>query len=374
MKSAVPFVFAPDRRNANVCRIPVARSEEQVATCTSLGRRTLIVFAILLACARVSFAQAADGVQTFALSDDKDLVLLNVKADAVEYKGRKAVRLTKTVEKDGFALLPATDFQDGTIEADIALKITTPPGIRMPGFAGIAFRARPDASRYELFYLRPGNANSDDQAMRNHSVQYVSVPDFDWYKLRREWPWVYEAYADLRTETWTHVKIEGKGRSAKLYLDGSASPSLVVDGLKGEDLRGGVALWPYAGEEVYFSNVRITNSTPMPVKNGSDAEGTWQVKFTSDAGTFDGTLQLRRDGSKVTGTWSGSLGSARPVSGAWRDGYVELSFNSEWPAGRLGNPGGAVATLAGWIDGDNAGGRMKVEARAAGRWTATRKP
>ncbi|MGH9581595.1 MAG: hypothetical protein ACRD4O_01510 [Bryobacteraceae bacterium] len=211
--------------------------------------KRLGVFAILLACA--GFARAASTVQTFALSDTKNLVLVNVKAEAVEYQGRKCVRLTSDTGKDGFALLRSTDFQDGTIEADIALKITTPPGRRMPGFFGIAFRARPDASRYELFYLRPGNSRSDDQAMRNHSVQYVSVPDFDWYKLRRGWPWVYEAYAPLQLQTWTKVRIEVKGRSAKLYLNGSENPSLVVDPLLGQDLRGGVALWGYQGEEAY---------------------------------------------------------------------------------------------------------------------------
>jgi hypothetical protein len=304
------------------------------------------------------------------LSDTQDLVLINVKADAVEYKGRKAVRLTNDTKKDGFALLRGTDFQDGTIEGDIALKITTPPGVRMPGFVGIAFRARPDASRYELFYLRPGNSSSDDQAMRNHSVQYVSEPNFDWYKLRQEWPWVYEAYAELQTETWTKVKIEVKGRSAKLYLNGSDQPSLVVDGLKGEDLRGGVALWGYPGEEAYFSNVRITNLTPLPVKNGSDASGQWQVRFSSYAGNFDGTLQLTREGNKVTGTWSGDLGNARPVSGIWRDGYVEFSFDAQWKFQQLQGQG--AATLAGWIDGDSAGGRVKVEGLADGRWTATR--
>src|SRR5205807_2553922 len=125
---------------------------------------------------------------------------------------------------DGFALLRGSDFQDGTIEADIALKITTPPGVRMPGFVGIAFRARPDASRYELFYLRPGNSHAEDQAMRNHVVQYTSEPDFGWYKLRREWPWVYESHAELQTETWTKVKIEVKGRVAKIYLNGSEQP------------------------------------------------------------------------------------------------------------------------------------------------------
>src|SRR5262249_27015169 len=252
----------------------------------SIGSMPLKVFAISLAIVSFtcnSFAQdAASNVQTIALSDIKDLVLLNVKADAILYKGRKAMRIT--TEKGGFAFFRGMDFQDGTIEADIALKITTPPGIRMPGFVGIAFRARPDASRYELVYLRPGNSGADDQSMRNHSVQYVSEPDFDWYKLRREWPWVYESYADLQLESWTKVRIEVKGRSASLYLNGSERPSLLVDGLKGQDLRGGIALWGYQGEEAYFSNARITNSAPFPVKNGSEATGSWQVRFSSDAG------------------------------------------------------------------------------------------
>jgi hypothetical protein len=337
---------------------------------TRLRVRTLAAFVILLVWAGVS--QVAANAQSFALSDTKDLALINVNADAVEYKGRKAVRLTNDTEKDGFALLRGTDFQDGTIEGDIALKITTPPGVRMPGFVGIAFRARPDASRFELFYLRPGNSRSDDQEMRNHSVQYVSEPDFDWYVLRQRWPWVYEAYAELQTETWTKVKLKVKGRSAKLYLNGSEQPSLAVDGLKGEDLRGGVALWGYSGEEAYFSNVRITNSTPLPVKNGSDASGTWQVRLSSYAGNFDGTLQLTREGNKVTGTWSGDLGNARLVSGTWREGYVEFSFDAQWKFPHLQGQG--AATLAGWFDGDSAGGRMKVESLADGRWTATRKP
>jgi len=338
---------------------------------TQVGSRALRLFPVVLACG--SFAQAQSNVQVFALNNTTELALVRTKAEIVEYMGRKAVRLTKDMA-DGFAMLRGTDFQDGAIEADIALKTTTPPGVRMPGFVGIAFRARPDASRYELFYLRPGNSNSDDQAMRNHSVQYTSEPDFPWYNLRRAWPWLYEAHADLAMETWTKVRIEVKGRSARLYVNGSALASLVVDGLKGQDLRGGVALWGYAGEEAYFSNVRITNSTALPVKNGSDASGTWQVNLSSDVGPFQGTLELKRDGRKLAGTWSGGLGNACSVSGTWRDGYVELSFRAEWPSGRLGNPGDALATLAGWIDIDTASGRMRVEGRADGAWTGTRKP
>ena len=336
------------------------------------GSRAVACAAVLVAWG--GFGGVGARAQTFALTDTKDLTLINVKADAAEYKGRRAVRLTKDTEKDGFALLRGTDFQDGTIEADIALKTTTPPGVRMPGFVGIAFRARPDASHYELFYLRPGNSHAEDQAMRNHSVQYVSAPDFPWERLRRAWPWIYESHEELQMETWTKVRIEVKGRGARLYINGLEQPSLIVDGLKGEDLHGGVALWGYQGEEAYFSNVRITPSTPVPVKNGSDASGTWQVKCGTDAGPFEGTLQLKRDGGKVTGVWSGELGKDRQVTGTWRDGYVELSFNAEWPTDKRGVVENATATLAGWIDGDLAGGRVKVAEQADGRWMATRKP
>src|ERR1700748_1042950 len=47
--------------------------------------------------------------QTFALTATKDLVEQGVKAEAVEYLGRKAVRLTAQGE-DGFAFVNGTQF------------------------------------------------------------------------------------------------------------------------------------------------------------------------------------------------------------------------------------------------------------------------
>src|SRR5438067_10493952 len=130
------------------------------------------------------FAQTPPHVQTFPLHDASGLSAPKVKTEAVTYLGRKCVRLTTEGEDNaGLVLLPGTDFQDGVIEADIALKITTPPGVRYPGFIGIAFRARADSSHYELFYVRPGNSDAPDQTMRNHAVQYASEPAFGWYRL-----------------------------------------------------------------------------------------------------------------------------------------------------------------------------------------------
>src|SRR6202453_546849 len=270
--------------------------------------------------------------QSFALTDANDLLVTGGKAETVEYQGRKAVRLTTQSKEDVFAFLRFSadkeiQFQDGTIEADIAMKVTTPPGVRMPGFVGIAFRARTDGSHYDLLYLRPGNSHAEDQAMRNHSVQYVAAPGFDWYKLRREWPWIYETYADLQPEGWNKVKIEVHGRTARLYLNGSENPSLIVNGLKGEDLAGSVALWGYPGEEAYFSNVNVIPAKAEAVTDGGEASGAWEVKFLSDYGSYEGSMNLHRGSEVVTGTWSGAFGQDQPISGTWRNGYVELTFN-----------------------------------------------
>ena len=328
----------------------------------------------LLLCALPPTARGSDpnipAAQTFALTDTKNLVEQGLHAEPVEYLGRKAVRLTRPGEDAaGLAMLKGSQFHDGTIEVDIATKITAPPGRRAPGFTGIAFRATSDASRYELFYLRPGNSHAEDQAMRNHSVQYISVPGFPWQKLRREWPSIYESWADLQPDQWTHVKIDVRGRQARLYINNSPSPSLIIDGLKGDRLDGAIGLWGYTRQESYFSNLKITSAAPDPITNDGEIAGTWTINCSGDNGSFGGTMKLVRQGSTIAGLWSGDLGPDQPISGTWRDGYVELTVSGTWPE----LPGSVTATLAGWVDKNSGTGRMKIEGLTDGRWSATRK-
>src|SRR3982751_2694617 len=158
--------------------------------------------------------QSAQKVQSYALTGTDEIVAWKLKVEPAEYKGRKALRVLKDSFGEGIAFVKGTDFQDGTIEMDLAVKVTAGTAdSKTPGFIGIAFRTRADGSHYDLFYLRPGLSQSEDQAMRNHSVQYTATPDFGWDKLRYEWPAVYESYGDLQLETWTKVKIQVSGRS-----------------------------------------------------------------------------------------------------------------------------------------------------------------
>jgi hypothetical protein len=125
------------------------------------------------------------------------------------------------------------------------------------GFIGIAFRLQADG-RYEYIYLRPTNGRADDQVRRNHSTQYSAHPDFDFARSRQESPEKYESYVDLEPGVWTRYKIEIDGRKARLYVNGSAQPCLIVNDMKHEVQEGGVALWVGPGTEGYFSNLKIT--------------------------------------------------------------------------------------------------------------------
>jgi hypothetical protein len=204
--------------------------------------------------------------QTFALDSAKGLQPHDVTIEAVTYEGRKALRVRavaadapmKTASGGGIVMLPNTTFHDGSIEIDLTVK----PGAGAPGdargFVGVAFRAAADGSKYECFYIRPTNGRADDQLRRNHSTQYISFPDYEWPKLRKETPGQYESYADLVPGEWTKLKIEVHGAKARLYINGSAQPVLVVNDLKLGDGKGSVALWIGVGTEAHFANLRLS--------------------------------------------------------------------------------------------------------------------
>jgi len=191
------------------------------------------------------------------------LELHNVKAETVTYLGRGAVRVTDvapdSVDDAGrLAILPASSFQDGTIEVTLSgdTPPDAPPGAR--GFVGIAFRVTPDRSHFECFYLRPKNGRSDDQLQRNHSAQYMSIPGFPWNKLRSETPGKYESYVDLIPGQWTQVKIQVAGSRARLFVNGAEQPALIVNDLKQPPTNGSIALWVGPGTIAHFADLKVT--------------------------------------------------------------------------------------------------------------------
>ena len=104
----------------------------------------------------------------------------------------------------------------------------------------------------------PTIGRADDQLRRNHSIQYISIPEYEWFRLRDETPGKYESYVDLVPGEWTKLRIEVSGVKMRLYVNGASQPALVVNDLKHGDSTGSVALWIGPGTEAYFANLRLT--------------------------------------------------------------------------------------------------------------------
>lgn len=191
-----------------------------------------------------------------------DVVPFQVTVKESTFKGKKALALEIKGEAQGdntLAILKATEFHNGIIEATISGQTLANAGETARGFVGIAFRAAPDASKMEVFYLRPTNGRANDQLRRNHSSQYISIPGYPWEKLRKETPGKYEAYVDILPAEWIKIKIVVQDETAKLYVNGAVQPTLIVNDLKqGKDIRGSVGLWIGPGTLGHFTDVKIT--------------------------------------------------------------------------------------------------------------------
>jgi hypothetical protein len=186
----------------------------------------------------------------------------NARPEITKYHGKPGLKMTevKPGPGGGTAILKGLQFRDGEIDLEVsgAPSKTADPAAR--GFIGIVFRIQPDGSHAESFYLRPTNGRADDQLQRNHSVQYVSSPEWTWQRLRKETPGVYESYADMQAGEWTRMRIVVHGKEAQLYVGGATQPCLIVKDLKLGESQGGVALWIGPDTEGYFGNVRVTPS------------------------------------------------------------------------------------------------------------------
>jgi hypothetical protein len=219
--------------------------------------RLLVTAAAIICTSPTLLAQASS--QDSILSLDR-LELRNVLAQTSTYRGISSLAINDSGKPDvddasRFAVVGGPSFQDGTIAVMLAGDTAPDARPELRGFVGIAFRVSADGSHFECFYMRPKNGRSEDQLQRNHSVQYISMPGFPWQKLRTETPGKYEAYVDLIPGAWTRVKIEVKGPSARLYVNGGEQPTLVVNDLKQAPATGRVALWVGPGTIAHFAHL-----------------------------------------------------------------------------------------------------------------------
>ena len=126
---------------------------------------------------------------------------------------RRPLNLQQSNDVQSIVVLPIRDFRDGTIELDVEGHVGegADPGAR--GFVGLAFHLSSDAGAFDAFYLRPTNGRADDQLRRNHALQYVSIPEYDFQRFRTDSPGVYESLMLTSSPTsGSDSRLQSQGR------------------------------------------------------------------------------------------------------------------------------------------------------------------
>ena len=159
----------------------------------------------------------------------------------------------KGINCHGNVWLKDVDFSYGTIELDIRGRNEF-----LNSFPGIAFHASDTSRNYEVVYFRPFNFRSADPVRRTWSVQYMSLPEYGYDRLRRENTGKFESeiLPDPKPEDWIHARIVIKKDSITVYVNGMDKPSLAVKNLGKAD-HGMFSLWTDA-TVADFANLVIT--------------------------------------------------------------------------------------------------------------------
>jgi hypothetical protein len=191
----------------------------------------------------------------YDLAENHKLEIFNREVKPFSDGSRKGICFN-AVENNGVAWLDKLLFGDGIIELDIKGK-----DVLQKSFVGIAFHGI-DEKTFDAIYFRPFNFQAVDSVRRIHAVQYISLPGYDWEKLRSEQNGKYEKAVSPapNPNEWFHAKIVIKFPTIKVYVNGNNEPSLVVSQLSNRK-SGKIGLWAGHNSDGCFANFTILAET-----------------------------------------------------------------------------------------------------------------
>jgi hypothetical protein len=165
---------------------------------------------------------------------------------------RRGVHVSEK-EGPGVVWLEGTDLALGTIELDVRGR-----DVLQRSFVGIAFH-RKDDNTYESVYLRPFNFRNPDEARRQNAVQYMALPDYDWPRLRKEFPSEFENPVDASVSPtdWIPLRVVITANTVDVYVGTAKAAALEARRLATGN-SGAVGLWVGNNSDGDFANLRIT--------------------------------------------------------------------------------------------------------------------
>jgi hypothetical protein len=201
------------------------------------------LFALVFMC-QLTNAQAQD------LSKDYEPVRRSISSYSSD--GKSGIQVDARQES-GVVWIKGKEFSSGTIEFDVM-------GENKPGssFVGIAFHGK-DNETYDCVYFRPFNFVAEKQINRDHMVQYISLPEYDWELLRNTRTGEFEKEIKNAPDPtkWLHAKVQVKDGVVKVFVNEEKEPSLVVKKLN-DRTTGKIGFWAGFNSTGRFANLKIS--------------------------------------------------------------------------------------------------------------------
>jgi hypothetical protein len=198
----------------------------------------------------------------------------------VSHLGRSALYINR-----GVALAREPAMENGVLEMDLAATEAT-------NFLGVVFRAA--SPRFSnVVFLRPGASGTEEAVQYGPAFNSVGVA---WQVYHGEGA---NAVAELPRDRWIHVRLELDGPVARLFLDSTTTPTLVVPRVVTSG-GAGLGVWTGAfGRGAYFSNIRYTAASASRAASPEAAPppGTiqdWEIPIETDQFTPERLPDLGR--------------------------------------------------------------------------------
>ncbi len=206
-----------------------------------------LLFILNLSIGLSVFAQNIETIPDLSAVNDSNSWILNNRELTIETGG--AIHLNGK-SGDGLLWIKESTFIKGKIECDIKGK-----DIQGISFVGLAFHGL-NESTYDAIYFRPFNFKNKER--NGHSIQYISHPEYPWYKLRKEHPKKYENKLNtiLDPNDWFHVTITIDYPNVEVFVNNSNEPSLKISQLSSRK-EGWIGFWVGNNSEGYFKNLKI---------------------------------------------------------------------------------------------------------------------
>lgn len=181
---------------------------------------------------------------------NNQLTIVNREVNIGKEKGKEYIEFLLNVD-EGLAWIEGIDFKTGTIEIDLKGQ-----DVFQHSFLGIAFHGVNDTT-FEAIYFRPFQFRTEDTIRQKRAVQYISLPEHTWSKLRETQTGKLENSVVPAPDPndWFHARFIITATEARVYVNKNPNPCITVPLLGSRT--GKIGLYTADRSGGSFANLRI---------------------------------------------------------------------------------------------------------------------